>query len=203
MTRPHSAAFGRPFAFLFLAFALAFSALPASAVYVLVDTGDQGQQGDSDALNCLLSGNGRFVFFDSWADNLVPGITNARDNVFMRDLVTGAVTRVSVTPEGSQVVGPPDSPFFLGGASADGRYVAISSFCSLLNGGGGLMLCYVKDTQTGGVQALLSQYVSCFDVPLSGDGRYALFVAGGLVPGEAPEAGRPSCSTARPRLWIG
>ena len=175
-----------------LALLTLLAAPPASAVYVLVSAGDQGQQGNNDALNCLLSGNGRYVFFDSAASNLVPGITNGKDNVFMRDLVTGAVSRVSVTADGSQVGvgGPGGSLFNLDGASADGRYVAMSSFYSLLDGAFGPMRCYLKDTRTGDVGTLIDANVWDECVSLSGDGRYALIISGNLVPGEVRTPGR-------------
>ena len=61
------------------------------------------EQANHDGLNCFLpsgnsgchfpyvSGDGRFVVFHSDATNLVPGDTNNRTDVFLRDLVGGAV----------------------------------------------------------------------------------------------------------------
>ena len=75
-----------------------------------------------------LSGNGRYVAFVSDADNLAPGDTNGRIDVFVRDLETGAVERVSVSSSGTQGNGGSYEPAL----SADGRYVVFESFASNL-----------------------------------------------------------------------
>lgn len=52
-------------------------------VRVSVDTGQREAQGITED-GTALTGNGRFVFFASQASNLVPGVTNGVDNIFMR-----------------------------------------------------------------------------------------------------------------------
>ena len=49
-----------------------------------------------------ISADGRYVAFASWASNLVPGDTNGISDVFVRDLQTGAITRVSTDANGDQ-----------------------------------------------------------------------------------------------------
>ncbi len=49
-----------------------------------------------------LSADGRFVTFQSSANNLVPGDTNGSADIFVKDLQTGAITRVSVAADGTQ-----------------------------------------------------------------------------------------------------
>ena len=49
-----------------------------------------------------ISANGRFVAFESWATNLVPGDTNGVADVFVRDLKTDKTRRVSVSSGGAQ-----------------------------------------------------------------------------------------------------
>jgi Tol biopolymer transport system component len=49
-----------------------------------------------------MSPDGRFVSFASYADNLVPGDTNATVDIFRRDLAGGQVTRVSIDSTGAQ-----------------------------------------------------------------------------------------------------
>ena len=49
-----------------------------------------------------ISNDGRYVAFESCASNLVPGDTNLSSDVFVRDLVRGVTTRVSVGPKGRQ-----------------------------------------------------------------------------------------------------
>ena len=49
-----------------------------------------------------ISVDGRFVAFSSDASNLVPGDTNNRSDIFVRDLSTNTTTRVSVAGAGNQ-----------------------------------------------------------------------------------------------------
>jgi hypothetical protein len=42
--------------------------------------------GGSHVFSPAISADGRYVAFESWASNLVPGDTNERDDVFVRDL---------------------------------------------------------------------------------------------------------------------
>ena len=70
-----------------------------------------------------ISGDGRFVAFPSLADNLVPGDTNAKTDVFVHDLATGATRRVSTTSLGEE--GNGDS--YDTAISADGSTVSFIS----------------------------------------------------------------------------
>lgn len=90
-----------------------------------------GAQGNGDSRNPSISSDGRFVAFESLASNLVAGDTNAAFDVFLKDLQTGAITRVSVDSAGAQAGGPS------GGASisADGRFVSFQSAAANLVAG--------------------------------------------------------------------
>jgi Tol biopolymer transport system component len=63
------------------------------------------------------------VAFLSAADDLVPGDTNARPDVFVRDRKRGTTTRVSLAADGSQLAEGGSSPSI----SANGRYVAFGT----------------------------------------------------------------------------
>jgi hypothetical protein len=63
-----------------------------------------------------VSGNGRFVSFWSYADNLVPGDPNTSPDVFVRDLLTGAIECATRASGGALSNGPSADPFL----SADG-----------------------------------------------------------------------------------
>ena len=79
-----------------------------------------------------ISGDGRLVVFSSTADNLVPGDTNVSNaDVFVRDLVAGTTTRVSVRPDGSEIVGADSLQPTI---SADGHRVAFAVFNNTLAG---------------------------------------------------------------------
>src|SRR5260370_1067500 len=58
-----------------------------------VSTNAGGDQGNSFSSNPSISADGRYVAFISGAFNLVPGDTNGTQDVFVRDLQTGAITR--------------------------------------------------------------------------------------------------------------
>jgi Tol biopolymer transport system component len=95
-----------------------------------------------------ISDDGRFVAFCSFATNLVPGDTNGKQDVFVRDRKTGKTERVSISSAGGEGNGP---SFYHPRISADGRYVAFHSDASNLvpgdtNGKGDL---FVRDRRTG------------------------------------------------------
>ena len=71
-----------------------------------------------------ISADGRYVAFVSWGSNLVPGDTNSQTDVFVHDLQTGRTSRVSVNSAGNQANSEQEKPAI----SADGRYVAFSSY---------------------------------------------------------------------------
>src|SRR6476469_307286 len=87
-----------------------------------------GFQGNSDSLLPSISADGLFVAFTSFASNRLPGDTNNRDNIFVRDLSTNTTTRVSVDSAGT----PGNSDSFISAISADGRFVAFQSQASNL-----------------------------------------------------------------------
>jgi Tol biopolymer transport system component len=78
-----------------------------------------------------VSADGRYVVFSSVADNLVPGDTNATNDIFLRDRLRGTLERVSLDAFGRQAADespPPSGPFsFVPRISDDGRYVTFSS----------------------------------------------------------------------------
>ena len=84
----------------------------------------------SDSTNAKISGNGKFVVFDSNANNLVAGDTNGQSDVFVRDLEAGTTTRVSVGNDSGQGAGFSNN----GIISEDGRYVAFFSGSQLAQG---------------------------------------------------------------------
>ena len=70
-----------------------------------------------------LSGDGRFIAFETDAANLVPGDVNKQADVFVKDLATGAIVRASVSASGGESNGA--STF--DALSENGRYVAFET----------------------------------------------------------------------------
>ena len=75
--------------------------------------------------------DGRYMVFSSFARNLTSNNTNSQRDIFLRDLVTGAITRVSVGRDGIEANGNSDNSTL----STDGRYVVFQSNASNLVGG--------------------------------------------------------------------
>lgn len=71
----------------------------------------------------VLSADGHFVAFASIRDTLVDGDTNGQTDVFVQDLRSGKVERVSVATDGTQG----DAASYLPSISADGRFVSFAS----------------------------------------------------------------------------
>jgi Tol biopolymer transport system component len=157
------------------------AALAQSTTRVNVDSA--GQQANGSSLGfpswVSLSADGRYAAFQSFATNLVPGDTNAVQDIFVRDFALGTTTRVSVDSSGVQSNGQSE----WAAISADGRFVAFSSLGNNLVPGdtNANPDVFVHDMQTGvtervsvdsaGLQASLGG-----DAPaLSADGRYVAF----------------------------
>jgi hypothetical protein len=81
-------------------------------------------QANGQSLDAEISADGRFVVFSSDATNLVGNDTNALRDVFVVDIQTRVVTRVSVASGGAQLTGGVSSN---GSLSADGAIVAFQS----------------------------------------------------------------------------
>jgi hypothetical protein len=93
----------------------------------LATSGTPGNRASGDN-GVAISGDGRYVAFESSANDLVGGDTNSNLDTFVRDLVTGFTTRVSVDSGGAESDGA--SQWL--SISADGRFVAFESVASNL-----------------------------------------------------------------------
>jgi hypothetical protein len=83
-----------------------------------------GGDPDSSSFDSKISGDGRHVVFESFAQDLVPGDGNLFfEDLFVRDRQTNTTTRVSVDAAG----GDPNGPSFGLSISRDGRSVAFTS----------------------------------------------------------------------------
>ncbi|MEZ5924257.1 MAG: hypothetical protein R3D57_07710 [Hyphomicrobiaceae bacterium] len=99
----------------------------------VVDTAADGTPagGGSGSHSASISADGRFIAFTSAADNLVAGDTNSVEDVFVKDMDTGKIIRVSVAENGAEGNGSS----YRATISEDGRYVAFSSGASNLVAG--------------------------------------------------------------------
>lgn len=134
-----------------LLIALLLSILPTGAFAALgnitrVSVDSNGAQANNYSKSPAISANGRFVAFRSNASNLVIGDTNATEDVFVRDHLVGATTRVSVDSSGVEANGYSGSPAI----SSDGQFIAFPSYASNLVSGdtNGMIDIFVYDRQT-------------------------------------------------------
>ena len=94
----------------------------------LVSISSSGDQANGTCYQPMISADGRFVVFWSSASNLVPNDTNDNDDIFCHDRNTLITELVSVSSSEEQA----NSGSFDPSISADGRYVAFSSYASNL-----------------------------------------------------------------------
>jgi Tol biopolymer transport system component len=85
---------------------------------VRVSAPADGSSPSGPSQGASLSADGHRVAFVSSADNLVPGDTNGVADVFVKDLRTGALERVSVAANGTQGDGPAGTVSLSGGRAA-------------------------------------------------------------------------------------
>ncbi|MDO8847130.1 MAG: hypothetical protein Q7W51_01930 [Coriobacteriia bacterium] len=106
-----------------------------------------GAQGFGSCSDPSISADGRYVAFYSDSTNLVSGDTNGVTDVFVRDLIGGTTTRVSVATGGAQANGYSDEQSI----SASGRYVAFRSTATTLVSGdtNGNQDIFVRDVVAG------------------------------------------------------
>lgn len=117
----------------------------------LVSSNSNGEVANSEAdwTADHFFGNGRYLAFDSTADNLVAGDTNGKSDVFVKDLQTGITTLAS---SGSNSE-PGNNGSYGAQVSADGRYVFFESYATNFGIQDGYTRnLFVKDLQTGQLQ---------------------------------------------------
>jgi Ca2+-binding RTX toxin-like protein len=88
-----------------------------------VSAAGDGSQGDALSSQSSISADGRYVVFFSLSSNLVQGDTNGLRDIFLKDMVTGTVTRLSVAADGTELNDLSNTPQI----SADGHYVTFQS----------------------------------------------------------------------------
>jgi Tol biopolymer transport system component len=150
-----------------------------------ISTTSGGSQAVSDSwsgsVDPVVSANGRYVAFQSHATNLVGSDTNNNPDIFLKDVQTGALTRVSTSGTGAQA----NSESFGASISADGHLVAFTSYASNLvgsdtNGSGDV---FVKNTTSGAVTLVSSAAGGTHGngyshgASISADGQYVMFTS--------------------------
>lgn len=176
---------------------LAFGWTAMGGVTTRVSVDSSGAEANQYSQYAQLSADGRFLVFDSEASNLVPGDTNDRRDIFLKDLTTGEVVRLSVDSQGHEA----DAGSYHPVISADGAVIAFISFADNLvpDDTNDALDLFVVDRRTmqirrasvdsSGVQANAATDYS--KIAVSADGRMVAFAcdASNLVPDDTNGVG--------------
>lgn len=152
--------------------------LTGTTVLVSVDTG--GGEGDGNSFDPTVSGDGRYVAFGSQASDLVVGDTNGFADIFLRDMVLGTTTRVSVGAGGAEANGASSTA----AVSNSGGFVAFESLATNLAGAdtNGVVDIYRRDV-FGSVTTRISVATAgepdaeCTQPSISSDGNLVAFTS--------------------------
>ena len=162
-----------------------FSSGVAARVIERVSVDSTGIEGNGEsslpASERGVSADGRYVAFQSDADNLVVDDDNGWSDVFVRDRAQNTTIRVSVDRAGGDANGPSLRPSI----SADGRYVAFESAATdLVDGDLNFEWdVFVRDLDLGQTIRVSVSTVGgdadndSSDPSISADGRYVAFVS--------------------------
>jgi Tol biopolymer transport system component len=136
--------------------------------------------GDGGAVLASLSSG--VLAFESAATNLVSGDGNSADDIFARDLTTGAVERISAGIGGGDANGASNAPAI----SADGRLVAFESVATnLTSPSGQFRAVYLRDRTLGTTELVSATYLgtpsSGFGASISADGSRVAFASNAFL----------------------
>jgi Tol biopolymer transport system component len=188
------------FAGIFALFFMASAAVGRAQEVVRVSLDSNGVEGNWGSGSSVLSADGRYVVFTSWATNFVASDTNDWIDIFVRDRVAGTTERVSVDSNGAEgILGDWEFPVYTMAISTDGNIVAFDSdFVNLVaNDTNGMPDVFIHD-RTSGITERVSVDPSGTEgdaggqgVTMSADGRYVCFGSGStnLVPGDTNGTG--------------
>lgn len=166
--------------FAVLGFSCACTAAPILAqANKLVNVNSDGEWANNDSYYSIISDDGRFITFQSYASNLAGTDTNNTRDIFYRDVLLGTTELVSVATNGNAGNAISLSPDM----SGSGRYVAFCSIASNIvsDDTNGNWDIFVRDMQTGTTERVSmysdgSQATRRSDSPsISSDGRYVSF----------------------------
>ena len=160
----------------------------ATGVTTAIDQTPAGAQSSRGVVNLKLAAGGRYAVFSSLAGDLVADDTNGSQDVFVRDLQTGATTRVSLRADGTEITGA-------GGGqgdmqvdiSADGRFVSFVSNQDLIGDDpSGVSSLYLRSLQTGFLRRVAVNPSSVIAYPaLSSNGENMAYMYTTFAPASA------------------
>lgn len=144
---------------------------------VLVSSNQDGVAGNNFSSDAKVSHDGNYVFFTSFANNLVTGSSGAQ--IYRKNLKTGSVQVITSSSNWT----PGNGAISNVRISSDGKYaVFMSASSNLISGVSGWQV-YRKNAETGAIElasadasGIKGDAVSWFP-SISGDGRYVVFTS--------------------------
>ena len=137
-----------------------------------------GSPNDGFSVQPSISNDGAYIVFESFASNLVPTDINGNVDVFIRDLATGQIMRVSELPGGGDVF----TDAFNASISGDGSTVVFESFGDFtgtdFNGSTDI---YARDVVSGAITRVSLRedggdiFGGAFNASISNDGQLVSF----------------------------
>ncbi len=129
--------------------------------------GVDGAGADGDATNPAISPAGRYVAFESTADNLSPDDDDAVQNVFVRDTYLDTTTLVSRAADGSAAHGDSSNPAI----SGNGYFIAFDSTADNLStdDNDSFSNIYRRDMLDGTLSVVSRTSFGSVNVPADGD----------------------------------
>lgn len=124
-----------------------------------------------------ISGDGRFIAFESYASNLVPADGNGHKDIFLHDSLSGFITRVTQTPAGVEA----NHYSSQAAISQDGRYITFETHATNLVPGfnpSGIMI-QVWDRLSG--KHLFASLTPAGELPQAASGKPSISADGSLV----------------------
>jgi len=147
----------------------------------VVSVDPYGNEGNAPSFNPSVNSDGKLIAFQSNANNLCSGDTNANSDIFIHDIISGLTFRLSVNSNYEQANGPSFNPSI----SGVGYYVTYYSFASNLVDGdtNGVSDVFFYDLMSDktfrvSVDSNDGQFSFGSYLPvISSDGRYVTFLS--------------------------
>jgi len=146
-----------------------------------VSTDNTENQSRNNSYYASINADGRYVVFESQANDLVPGDNNDYTDVFYKDMQTGTLTRISTDSNNQQANDESQEASI----SGDGRYVVFSSTANNLvaDDSNNASDIFLKDLQTGTTTRVSTDIVgsesngSSRTPVISANGLYMVFIS--------------------------
>jgi len=154
----------------------------SDATTTRISVDPDGAEADERSDRPVITPDGRFVTYSSFAGNLVPGDSGGIQDIFVHDRQQNTTVRASIDDAGVQG----DDNSYDSSISADGRFVTYRSLATNLAAGdtNGAWDIFVSDVQLGTVERVSVDdngnegNGGCFSPKITPDGRYVTFTSG-------------------------